>query len=113
MPTNRTPRGRARLPQITPEALALFREAESRRRKKWAFSDEAYELARMLGLVSEYWAGCTPLDRSARPCHPQGYYAHDAFYRCRRIREALLRECAPPPGGGKFEGVVADGGLTG
>jgi hypothetical protein len=47
-------------------------------------------LMRRLGLVDEFWSMNSPLDRSAGPCHPEGYVANDHWHRCREVRRALL-----------------------
>jgi hypothetical protein len=62
----RTAKGRH--PTFSAEALALFVELERKRTR--AFSDGSRELARMLGLTSEWWTGNHLNDRSAGPCHP-------------------------------------------
>jgi hypothetical protein len=82
----RTAKGRQ--PSFTPEALALFVELERKRTR--AFSDGSRELARMLGLTSEWWTGNHVNDRSAEPCHPPGYIAHADWFRCRQMRDEIL-----------------------
>jgi hypothetical protein len=82
----RTAKGRQ--PSFTPDALALFVELERKRTR--AFSDGSRELARMLGLVSEWWTGNHVNDRSAEPCHPPWCVAYENWFRCRQMREALL-----------------------
>jgi hypothetical protein len=54
------------------------------------FEKGSHALARRLNLTTEWWSINSVLDRTAGPCHPPGYYAHDAFYRCRHVRIALL-----------------------
>jgi hypothetical protein len=68
--------------------LELFADLE--RKRAQAFSDDTRALARMLGLVSEWWTGNHVNDRSAESHHPPGCVARDDWFRCRRVREALL-----------------------
>ena len=39
---------------------------------------------RALKLLADHPEGCT------EACHPPGYFAHEAWFRCRAVREALL-----------------------
>src|SRR5262249_52346427 len=59
-----------------------------------AFEDGARELARRLGLTSEWWTGNSVLDRGPR-CHPDGYIANSDHARCREVRLALLDAVDP------------------
>jgi hypothetical protein len=84
---------------FSPEIIALFVELEAvpgRQRDRQEWQAESKRLAGLLGLSSEWWSMNHVNDRSARPCHPPGYYAHNAFYRCRVVRQALLEatECS-------------------
>lgn len=80
---------------FSPELVALFIELEAvparQRRQEWQAGSK--RLAGLLGLTSEWWAMCHVHDRSAGPCWPDGYYARDAWFRCRAVREALLEFC--------------------
>jgi hypothetical protein len=75
---------------VTEEALTFFAECEKRPRRDENFTDRSRELARMLDLNGEWWAACTPLNRSKEPTASPGYYAHDAWHRCRAIRNEML-----------------------
>jgi len=93
MPTNRTPIARSsRHPLISDEALRLFAELEraprSRRGSK-AFKDGEHQLARLLGLVSEYWTMNSVLDRSERPPWPPYLVAYHDWHKVRAVRKAL------------------------
>jgi hypothetical protein len=92
MPTKRYPLNRRRH-GITGEALALFAELEAGpEENRKSFSDGAHQLARALGLISEFWGGCTPLDRSASPCWPDSCVSYWDWHACRAMRERLLKE---------------------
>ena len=84
----RTAKGRQ--PVFSAEAIALFVELERNPRRGRPFTDGSRELARMLGLVSEWWTGNCVNDRRPKPLHPPGYAAHQDWFRCRQVREALL-----------------------
>jgi hypothetical protein len=75
---------------FTADVVALFVELERLPRRDARFKEGERELARKLGLVSEYWTMNSVLDRSARPCHPPGYVAHADWHTCRAVRKALL-----------------------
>jgi hypothetical protein len=45
---------------------------------------------RALKLLADHPEGCT------EACHPPGYFAHDAWFRCRAMREALLEAVQAP-----------------
>src|SRR5262249_26924870 len=78
-------------PTFDAETLALFVRLERMRPQRGPdFEEGSRELARRLNLTSEWWSINSVLDRSAGPCHPPGYYAYNAFYRCRDVRNALL-----------------------
>ena len=82
-----------RRPRFSAEALALFVELERvppRRRHRQDFRDKTHELARLLGLVDEWWGGNCVTDRSRAPCHPRWCVAHHDWFRVRGVREALL-----------------------
>jgi hypothetical protein len=94
MPTNRKLRSHPRHPRISPEAIALFRAAEGQPRKRWAYTDEARQLARMLGPIDEWWTGNTPLDKSRGPCHPPWCVAYTDWHRCRAVRRRMIAAAA-------------------
>jgi hypothetical protein len=99
MPTNKTPLRRApRQPQFTPEVLKLFAELNAvppSRRNTDYYRGCARELMRLLNLTTEWWHGANVLDRGSRPIHVLPEYAeHDAWHRCREIREQLLQALA-------------------
>lgn len=81
-----------RHPSFSTEVLALFTELERMRQRGQKFEDRAHELARLLGLVPEWWTGNHVNDRSAEPYHPpgSGYVARADWFRCRETRIALL-----------------------
>ena len=83
-------KAKGRQPVFTPEALALFVELERNPRRGRPFTDGSHDLARMLGLVSEFWSGNCVNDRSAAPCHPPEYVAYHDWFRCRQVRNELL-----------------------
>jgi hypothetical protein len=97
VPTNRTPIDRTHRPALIPQAILLFVELERTpvRQRGEAFREREHELARMLGLVAEYWSMNSVLDRSRRPCWPEGYAARDHWKRCRRVRQPLLALTRP------------------
>jgi hypothetical protein len=94
MPTKRTPLNRARKAIIDAGTLALFVELENtpmRRRHSAEFKRRDRELARRLGLGSEWFcACCSVLDRDREPCHPPGYARNDSFWMVRAVRLQLL-----------------------
>jgi hypothetical protein len=94
MSTKRTILSRPRRPPFSPEVIALFVRCEATRRRDWAFSDEAHQLARMLGLTTEYWTGNTPLDRSRAPSYPETCAAHADWHKCRIVRRRLIAAAA-------------------
>jgi hypothetical protein len=98
MPTKRKPRSRDWHPgRFNPQAIALFLELEHMPQSKQKFRDKSHELARLLGLVSEWWTCQHVNDRSERPCHPPGYIAHKDWHKCRQVRRALLAAVASWP----------------
>jgi hypothetical protein len=82
----RVPKERQR---FTAEVLALF--VANERKRVRPFSDEARQLARLLGLVDLWWSGCHVNDRSRGPCHPPWCQAHRDWHTCRGVREELLK----------------------
>jgi hypothetical protein len=90
MSTNRRPRSWPLKTQITPEALALFLALEQTPKNSEKFRDGSRELARMLGLIDEWWSGNHVNDRSREPCHPPGYISREDWFRCRQVRQELL-----------------------
>jgi hypothetical protein len=83
--------------RITPEAIALFLEIERIPKQRRAFSDGSRRLARLLGLVPEWWTGNHVNDRSAQPYHRPEYAAYQDWHRCRAVREALLEAAGKRP----------------
>jgi hypothetical protein len=84
-----------RRPSFSPEALSLFLELEGMPQHSRAFKDGSRQLAQHLNLVDEWWTGQHVNDRSAEPCHPPEYIAHENWHRCRAVRVALLAAVAP------------------
>jgi hypothetical protein len=74
---------------FAPEVVRLFVELERMPRTS-PYADGPRALAERLGLMNEFWSGNSVLDRSAGPCHPAGYLAHEDWFKCRRMREQLL-----------------------
>jgi hypothetical protein len=69
--------------RVTPGVLALFAELERTRDQRGrAFEDKAHQPARLLNLTAEWWTCNGVLDRSAEPCHPEGYIAREDWFRC-------------------------------
>jgi hypothetical protein len=89
MPSTRQPINRQLLPRVGSEVLELFVKLERQRPAK-RDKAEVRKLCELLGLEDEYWSGEDVLCRDKRPCHPPGYLAYDAFFKCRAIRLALL-----------------------
>jgi hypothetical protein len=90
----RTVIDRPRKALIDFETLAMFVTLENvplRRRRSDEFKRRSRELARRLNLHDEWFFSRTDvLDRTRGPCHPPGYVAHDAWFRCRAVRLQLL-----------------------
>jgi hypothetical protein len=85
-----------RRPLFDAETVALFVKLEGMKsRNSQAFKDGEHELARRLDLVAEFWTGNSALDRSSSPCHPPEYVAFQDWFRCRRVRHALLAATSP------------------
>jgi hypothetical protein len=61
------------------------------------FERGSHQLASMLGLTAEWWAGQHVNDRSQGPCYAPEYAAHRDWYTCREVREALLAAAANQP----------------
>jgi hypothetical protein len=80
-----------RRPVFSAEAVELFAELERRPDGYRPYTEASRRLAAMLGLVDEWIVSCHVNDRSSAPCHPPGYLAHDAWFRCRAVRIQLLR----------------------
>jgi hypothetical protein len=106
MPVKQRP-AKKRRPRFSAEVLELFLDLEAvpaRRRNRREWWDGSKRLAGLLGLSSEWWAMQNVHDLRARPCHPPEYFAHDAWFRCRAVREALLetvQATIDEPDGGK------------
>lgn len=87
-----------RRPSFAPAALALFAELDrvpARRRHGQDFKDKGHELARLLGLVDEYWTINSVLDRSTEPHHPAWCVAYRDWHHCRTVRRELLQAVKP------------------
>ena len=89
MPSGRRSIERQALPRIWPETLALFMRLEGMRPNK-RDKGELRKLAEALDLEDEFWYGQNVLNRSRKPSCGPPYMAHDAFFRCRLVRELLL-----------------------
>jgi hypothetical protein len=79
-----------RRPSFSAEALALFVELERTPKGSQRFKDGSRDLARMLGLIDEWWSGQHVSDRSREPCHPPWCVAFDDWHTCRDVRRQLL-----------------------
>lgn len=97
MPSNRTLIQRPPRSQISAEALALFLALEHVSQDSERFMDGSHRLARLLGLVREFWGGNFVNDRSAGPCWPPSLVAHHDWYRVRERREELLSAAGLEP----------------
>jgi hypothetical protein len=73
------------------EAIELFAELDAQPKPADA---AVHRLARLLGLVPQYWTVNSPLDKSSAPVHPHGYQAHSDWVRCRQVRNELLAAIA-------------------
>jgi hypothetical protein len=62
------------------------------------FKAGARRLARLLGLIDEFWSANSVLDRSASPCHPPPQIAWHHWHGCRAVREVLLEAAAAADG---------------
>ena len=91
----RLPKGRR--PSFTPETLALFLKLEGMSERSQDFEEGSRELARMLGLTDQWWTRQHVNDRSEGPCHPPWCVAHEDWYTCREVREALLTAASTRP----------------
>jgi hypothetical protein len=83
-----------RRPSFDDETLELFVRLEATPRDRRGFRDGDRQLARRLGLMTEWWGGQSVLDRSDEPCHPPSCCAFGEWHRCRSVREALLAAVA-------------------
>src|SRR5262245_49915957 len=90
MPSNRTLIQRPQRAQISAEALALFLALEHVPQDSERFMDGSHQLARLLGLVREFWGGNFVNDKSAGPCWPPSLVAHHDWHKVRQVRLALL-----------------------
>jgi hypothetical protein len=92
--TKRTPIARpSRHPLITDEALQLFMQIEAmpkRKRGPKVYNDLEHKLAKLLGLLLEWWNGNSVCDDSDAPCWPPGLVAYENWFKVRRVREKLL-----------------------
>jgi hypothetical protein len=79
--------------EIDRKALALFLEIENtpqHERGPKVYNDREHELARLLGLTSEWWGGNSVCDNSEAPCWPPHLTAHQNWFKVRAVRNALL-----------------------
>jgi len=90
-------------------ALALFLELERDPKRAKPFSDDTRRLARMLGLIEEWWRGQSPCDRSAKPYMPSHLCAFGDWYKCRRVRQELLKLAREA---GQLEGASSPASTT-
>jgi hypothetical protein len=104
MPTKRKPVYRNWRPgRFSAEAVELFAALEHTPGGNRPYTDDSLRLAGMLGLTNEWLSSCHVNDRSERPCWPPSYVAHDAFWKVREVRQALLAVCAQRAGEPKAE----------
>jgi hypothetical protein len=101
MPTTRRPLDRPRQRQlISAEALRLFVEIENtpkHKRGPKVYNDKERELARLLGLTSEWWNGNSVCDDSDGPGCPPHLARYENWFKVRAIREQLLEVCKAQP----------------
>jgi hypothetical protein len=93
MPTKRRVLDRPRRPSFTAEALALFVELEAvppRRRHTDEFQAKDRELARMLGLGSEWLCSVASVTDRWRPRSPPRRPAEHDQHRVYAVRRELL-----------------------
>jgi hypothetical protein len=81
-------------PPFDRETLRLFLALEGVSRDDPDFKATSLALARRLDLTDEWWMMKHVNDRSRGPCHPVGYAARDAWYKCREVRHQLLAALA-------------------
>lgn len=101
MPTNRRPLRHAVRPQVSPEAIALFRQLEAvpkRARNTREYHDGEKRLCRILGL--DFWSMKTPLSVSAMPEHREGSCQRECWraaweWRCALLEAATARAALP------------------
>jgi hypothetical protein len=77
-----------RRPAFSAEIIELFVKLEHTSRRSQAFKNGSKELARLLGLSTEWWMMQHVNDRAGAP--PPWLAAHAAWQRCRAVREQLL-----------------------
>ena len=81
-------------PIFSDEALGLFLELEQARqnpRTDPKLQDKSRQLARMLGLVDEWFCSvCHVNDGSSQSGYPPGHLTDNAFWRVREVRKQLL-----------------------
>jgi hypothetical protein len=81
---------KARRPVFDAETIALFVELERMPRQSPQFEERSRALAERLGLMNEWFMRQNVSDRSAGPCPQPWLCAHQAWFRCRAVREQLL-----------------------
>ena len=93
MPTKRTIINRPRRPSFSDEALALFAELErvpTRDRKSDEFKAKDHQLARLLGLESEWFCSVASVTDPRRPPRRPSMLADHDHLRVYAVREVLL-----------------------
>jgi hypothetical protein len=83
--------------EIDRKALELFIQIEAtpqQKRGPKVYNDMEHELAKLLGLVPEWWNGNSVCDDSDAPCWPPHLTAYQNWYKVRAVRNALLEAAA-------------------
>ena len=83
--------------EIDREALVLFIEIENtpqHKRGPKVYNDKEHELARLLGLVPEWWKGNSVCDDGDGPCCPPHLVRYRNWFKVRAVRNALLEAAA-------------------
>jgi hypothetical protein len=76
-----------------PQALELFIEIENtpqHERGARVYNDKERALARLLGLVPEWWGGNSVCDDADKPPWPPHLAAYQDWHKVRAVRKALL-----------------------
>ena len=83
---------KGRHPEFSTETLELFMRLDKtppRERDSREFKDAVRTLMYRLNLTDEFWTMNSVVDRFGLR-HPEGSVANEHWYRCRRVRAALL-----------------------